>query len=184
MKKIYYLILITFIISSCKQECKNDTQPVKTVYKPDVISVIPYNGNERLKFLRNGSDTIVFYGQGIKSEYQYSTTQDDCPSKIPLENKYIVFFDSVYSNSFISQVYVNNLGNSNCLIKTNNNIIYNGDAYYFTNLFPPFTSIEINNIKYDSLTYKEKGSDYFYFKINTKGMLKFKSGSDIFELIP
>ena len=68
--------------------------------------------------------------------------------------------------------------------KINDNTIYNGDAYYFTNLFPPFISLEINNISYDSLTYKEKGSDYFYYKITTKGMVKFKSGDDIFELIP
>jgi hypothetical protein len=184
MKKIFYLFILTFIISSCKQECKESTQSVKTTYKPDVISIIPYKGNEKLKFIHNDIDTITFYGQGIKTEYQYTTTQDDCPSKIPLENKYLVFFDSIFNYSFITQVYVNYLGSSNCLIKTNNKTMYNGDAYYFTNLFPPFTSLEINNTKYDSLTYYEKGADYFYYKINTKGMLKFKSGNDVFELIP
>ena len=120
MKKIYYLIFIAFIISSCKQECKETTNPAIPVDKIDFSCIIPYKGYERLKFLRNNTDTVIFYGQGIKSAYQFTSTQDDCPSKIPLENKYLIFLDSVYNNSFLVQMYITNTFSNCCLFKINN----------------------------------------------------------------
>jgi hypothetical protein len=181
MKKIYYLILITFTISSCKQDCKEDIQSPHTIYKPIVPSLIPYIGYEKLKFLHNNTDTLTFYGQGIKTDYNYSSTQDDCPSKIPLENKYLIFIDSTYYNSFLVQLYIASDLNTYFLFKINNNTIYNGD---FSIISKPYQSIDILGVKYDTISYKEKQNNYLYYKTNSVGMLKFKTENDIFELIP
>jgi hypothetical protein len=185
MKKANYLFL--FFLSfffGCKRECKETTNSAIPVDKIDFNCIIPYKGYERLKFLRNNTDTVIFYGQGIKSEYQYTSTQEDCPSKIPLENKYLIFLDSAYNNSFLVQMYITNTFSNYCLFKINNKIVYNGSNYYITNISPPFISLLINNIKYDTLAYQENTSSYFYYNPCREGMLKFKSNNDIFELIP
>jgi hypothetical protein len=78
MQKIYYLFVFILIVFSCKQACKEDIQSPHTIYKPIVTSLIPYIGYEKLRFLRNSTDTLTFYGQGIKTDYSYTSTQDDC----------------------------------------------------------------------------------------------------------
>jgi hypothetical protein len=184
MKKIYYLILITVVISSCKQECKETINSAMLVDKIDFNCIVPYNGYEKLKFLRNNTDTVIFYGQGIRSEYQYTTTQDDCPSKIPLENKYLIFVDSVFNNSFVLQLYVNYQAGTYCKVIINNKTIYNGYTSGIISLSIPYISLNVLGVKYDSLSYLNSSDNYFYYKKCTLGMLKFKSNNDIFELIP
>jgi hypothetical protein len=181
MQKIYYLFVFILIVFSCKQACKEDIQSPHTIYKPIVTSLIPYIGYEKLRFLRNSTDTLTFYGQGIKTDYSYTSTQDDCPSKIPLENKYLIFVDSTYYNSFLVQLYIASDLNTYCLFKINNTTIYNGD---FSIISKPYQSIDVLGVKYDNISYKEKLNDYLYYMTNSIGMLKFKSGDDIFELIP
>jgi hypothetical protein len=154
------------------------------VDKIDFNCIVPYSGYEKLKFLRNNSDTVIFYGQGIKSEYRYTTTQEDCPSKIPSKNKYIIFIDSVFDNSFVLQLYVNYQAGTYCIVKINNKILYNGYTSGILSLSKPFISLNVAGIKYDSLSYLVSSSDYFYYKKCSIGMLKFKSGDDVFVLIP
>ena len=71
--------------------------------------------------------------------------------------------------------------NTYCLFKINNTTIYNGD---FSIISKPYQSIDVLGVKYDNISYKEKLNDYLYYMTNSIGMLKFKSGDDIFELIP
>lgn len=81
-------------------------------------------------------------------------------------------------------MYITSTLSNYCLVKINNKITYDGHINGIDNLHAPYTSLVINSIKYDTLAYKESGAFYFYFKPYKKGMLKFKSDNDIFELIP
>lgn len=121
MKKTYYLLLFFLsIILGCKRNCKENTQSAYTISKTNLNAILPYKGDEKINFLKNGIDTVSFYGQGIKTVYQFTSTQEDCPTKIPLENKYLIFMDSVNGDNFILQLYINSAFYTNFLIKINN----------------------------------------------------------------
>ena len=181
MKKANYLFL--FFLSfffGCKRECKENTQSAYTISKTNLDAIIPYKGDEKLNFLKNGLDTVSFYGQGIKTLYQYTSTQDDCPTKIPLENKYLIFMDSVNGDNFLLQLYINSVFYTNFLIKINNSIVSSGADI----IDAPRDSVNIIGVQYKNIVYLENTNYFFYYQFAQKGMIKFKSGNDIFELIP
>ncbi len=181
MKKIYFLLLISFIISSCKQECKKTTAAVETVSKNDEKFFFTYKGNEALKFLKNITDTVILYGQGIKTEYQYTSTQEDCPSKIPLENKYIIFKDQTSNTGFLIQLYVTSTFSTYCILKINDKTVYNGHTASI-----PGTPDTLNvlNTNYNNVYYIGDSNNGLYYQFTYKGIIKFNYYNDIYELIP
>ncbi len=182
MKKIYYLFILSFIIVACKRDCTQTTKEPETIDKNVIAHILVYKGNEKLRFLKNGIDTVFFYGQGTRTEFQYTSAQEEtCPDKIPLENKYLVFLDSINRDNFLIQLNLNSEFSNCCLFKINDKILYNGD---FSIITKPYQSIDVLGTKYDSISYKEKQNNYLYYKTNSVGMLKFKTENDIFELIP
>ena len=181
MKKIYYLILITVVISSCKQECKEATNPPRTVSKTNESLYLPYVGNETLKFLKNGSDTIILNSQGKKTEYQYTSTQEDCPTKIPLENKYITFIDNANTIGFLIQLYITSTFSTYCIMKINNKVVYND---HIASLSGSSSTLQVLNVNYDEVHYIGDSNTVLYFQFTYKGIVKFKYYNDIYELIP
>ncbi len=181
MRKTYYLLLFFLsIIIGCKKDCKENTQSAYTISSTNLNAILPYKGDEKINFLKNGVDTVSFYGQGKITIYQFTSTQEDCPTKIPLENKYLIFIDSVNGDSFLLQLYINSVFNTNFLIKINNSIVGYGTEI----LDAPRDSVNINGVQYKNIVFVENVNKFFYYQFAQKGMIKFKSNDDIFELIP
>jgi hypothetical protein len=57
-------ILMYFI--SCKDDCKpNAIGSPENLDKIDLAALFPYKGDEKLKFLKNGKDTVIFNNLGL-----------------------------------------------------------------------------------------------------------------------
>lgn len=188
MKKQITLLTIATIISSfisCKDDCKPNTiGNAEKLSKIDLAALFPYKGNEKLKFLKNGKDTVIFSSSGFDDGYNYITSQTDCPYQIPLQYKSMTFIDSISNYKFQIVNYISTGYYYFFRLGINNNIIYDDGSTSFIILNPPYKSLTINNIKYDTLTYVEKNSNYAYYKTYTTGMVKFKTDNNVFELIP
>ena len=177
----YFFIILTMLLSTCKQECKETTNPPRTVDGSDEKFFFTYKGNEAIKFLKNTTDTVILYGQGIKTEYQYTSTQDDCPTKIPLENKYVIFINSTSSIGFLIQLYMTSTFSTYCILKVNDKTVYNGHTASI-----PASPVTLNvlNTNYDNVYYIGDASIGLYYQFTYKGIVKFKYYNDIYELIP
>jgi hypothetical protein len=185
MKKIYYLIILTFNIIACKRDCPQSTDPVKTVSKYDIDLLFPYNGINKLRFLKNKTDTLVFYKTNMETSYSYTTTQADCPVKIPLEQKYLVFVDSIESNSFILFNYVNASFSKNFRIIINNQTIADASTADFVRPYPPINKIKILGTDYDTVSsWQNHNNDTIVYKTLRFGLIKFTFNNNTFELIP
>ena len=181
MKKANYLFFLMLIFIACKRDCTEATKNPETIGLSDEKAILTYNGNEKLLFLKNNIDTITFIGQGIKTEYQYTTTQEDCPEKIPLENKYIVFVDTLQNNNFLLQLYISSQHYNNCIIKINNIIITNGLSNNIIDA--PRKTINILGVDYNYVVNIQNGNNEFWFQVAQKGLVKFKIDNDLFEII-
>jgi hypothetical protein len=185
MKKIYYLIILLFIIDACKRDCTNSTDPIQTLPKDEFNLLFPYSGLQKLKFLKNKIDTITFNKSDLITSYSYTTTQADCPVAIPLEQKYFTFVDSVEGNSFILFNYVNASFSNNFRIIINNQTIADGSTGDFIRPYPPINKIKILNYNYDTIsTWYNHSNDTVVFKAKRYGVLKFNINKNVFELIP
>jgi hypothetical protein len=178
---ILIMLLATF---SCKDDCKpNSVGSAEKLSKLGLSALFPYKGDEKLKFLKNGIDTVLFNSIGFVDGYNYITSQTDCPYQIPLQYKSMTFIDSISSNKFQLINYRNSYYGNDFILKLNNQNVFN-DAYIsFLLLDPPYKSVTINNRKYDTLTYVENNNNYAYYKTFTTGMVKFKIDNDVFELL-
>ena len=101
-----YFIICSLLLFACNK-CEETAQSPSRVFQSDLPILFPYNNIDKVRFLRNSSDTIIFYNLGINTTYNYTNTQDDCPVKIPLEQKNMQFIDSLYGNTFELINYVN-----------------------------------------------------------------------------
>ena len=182
MKKIYYLLILTLIFVSCKRDCQQSTKDPETVGSTNEKQFLPYKGYEVFKFLKNNSDTINFYGQSLKTEYQYTYTQEGCSQKIPLENKYIKFLDkTIDSNGYLIQLYVTSTFSTNCIMKINDKTIYNNSV---SSIPGSPILLDVLGTKYDEIYYIGDSSAGLYYQFSNKGVVKFKYYNNIYELIP
>lgn len=178
---ILIMLLATF---SCKDDCKpNSVGSAEKLAKDDINALFPYKGNEKLTFLKNGKDTVIFSNIGFADGYNYMTSQTDCPYQIPLQYKSLTFIDSIGNNRFQLVNYRNTFYGNDFMLKLNNQYLYQGTTNSFIVLYEPYKSVTINNKKYDTLTYVENNSSYAFYKTYTTGMVKFKIDNDVFELL-
>jgi hypothetical protein len=181
---IKFLIPCIFLLNACNK-CEETTKSPSRVDQSDIPILFPYNGKEKIKFLRNSTDTIIFYNLGINTTYNYTNTQADCPVKIPLEQKNMQFIDSVYGNNIQLINYVNSADNDQFAIVVNNAIIVEKPAINFIAKQPPIKSITILGKQYDSIsTWNNIFKDSVTYKTLRYGVLRFTSNKNIFELIP
>ena len=187
--QIILLTIVTIILNvvCCKPECKKDgIAPTEALPKRYFNALFPYGDNQNLNYLKNGKDTVIFYGQGYKSGYNYTFTQEDCTRKIPLEFKSLMFYDSLGHNFFNLYNYENEYLHTNFRLIFNDINVYDDNVSDFIGLIEPYISLKVNGITYDSLKYfeNETKTHFFYFKTYKMGMIKFKINNDVFELIP
>lgn len=184
MKITNCLYLILLIIVACKRDCTKSTDSIKTVSEGEFKLLFPYTGIQQLRFLKNKTDTITFYKSDLLTSYSYTSTQDDCPSSIPLEQKYLTFVDSVEGNSFILFNYVNSSFNNHFRIIINNQTIVDGLSGDFVRPYPPVKSTKILGIKYDTVSsWQNNNYDSVVFKAQNGGLISFTSNKNNFEII-
>jgi hypothetical protein len=185
--KITLLTIAAIILSiiSCKDDCKpNTVGSEQKLSTQRILTLFPYKGDEKLKFLKNGTDTVIFHNLGFVNGHNYTTSQTDCPYQIPHQYKSMTFIDSAGNNSFQLLNYVSSGFYNYFALSLNNIIIFNDASISFILLDPPYNSVVIDRKKYDTLTYVSYNNSYAYYKTYSTGMIKFKIDSNIFELIP
>jgi len=186
--QIILLTIVTIILNvvCCKPDCKEGgIDPVEDLPEDFKGYLFPYGEIQNLKFLKNGKDTIVFYNQGYKSGYNYTFTQEDCTRKVPLEFKSLMFHDSLEGHNILLYYFLNQNFYEQYTITIDERIMFDGHPVEIVHKTPPYISIDINNIHYDTLAYKtNEYGDYLYYKTIQYGLLKFKINNNIFELIP
>jgi hypothetical protein len=183
IKTITYLLLITALFYGCSK-CEKTTREPEIVGKTDLPNLFPYNESVGVKFLKNKIDTVVFNSLGLKTTYNYTETQTDCPTIVPLEQKYIPFIDSVGGNSFYLNYYVSSSYFNYFSITINNKVICNAIKGEFAPTEPVVTSTVLGK-KYDTVSvWNNHEGDSVIFKTIKGGVLKFTSNGNLFELIP
>jgi hypothetical protein len=176
------IILLTIL--SCKDDCNpNSVGSEEKLSSQRVLTLFPYEGDEKLRFLKNGTDTVIFSNTGFIDGYNYVTSQTDCPYQIKLQYKSMTFIDSIGNNKFQLVNYISSGYYNYFALFLNNNNVFNDASISFILLDPPYKSVTIDNRKYDTLTYVENNNNYAYYKTYTTGMVKFKIDNNIFELL-
>lgn len=177
------VILISVLLwSSCKK-CSDGTGNTYNVDQADLPYIIPYTDSSKVRFLKNGTDTLTFTSQGLKQTYISQTVPDDgCSHTDRLQQLSLImkcneseFFEIKVKNEVINYIYL-----------TCNNYTFNkmfGQKFYASgSLTRTFVkSVVINNVSYDSVQQiNDKG---YYFIVKPKlGILKI-STNDSYELI-
>lgn len=183
IKTLTYLLLISAFFYGCSK-CEETTGRTETLDLDIQRLLFPYENNKSVKYLRNKKDTIVFYNYGLQTNYTYTYTQVDCPTKIPLEQKHMQFIDSTYGNNFYLNYYINSSFFDNFAISINNINYVNENSLGF-GLREPIVSTTILGKQYDTVTnIINVHNDSLTYKINQYGLLKFTSNGNLFELIP
>ena len=176
--------MLILLISNCNK-CEETTKSPSRVDPSDIPILFPYNGKDKVKFLKNKTDTVVFHKMDLVTSYSYTTTQSDCPTKIPLEQKYLTFIDSIGGNSFTLFYFKNESLNSRFRIILNNLTIADEYPNQFIMPYPPIKFTTILGVKYDTIsTWTDMSKDSITYKTLRYGVLKFTTNNNIFELIP
>ena len=183
-KTITYLLFIATIFYGCSK-CEETTGRTETLDLDFQKLLFPYENYKSVKFLRNKKDTITFYNYGLQTTYNYTYTQEDCPTKIPLEQKYLQFIDSTYNNNFYLNYYINSSFYDDFAISINNKSYANGNSLGFIKTSNPPISVKILNKQYDTVTIVTNiFKDSLTFKKKKYGLIQFTNNGNLFELIP
>lgn len=185
--KIQTALIIIFsiiLLPRCTPDCeKNAMGSPQNLPKAYFGALFPYKGDEKLKFLKNGKDTLIFYNLGFTDGYNYITSQTDCPTRIPLQYKTMTFIDSIGNNYFKMVNYESSNYYTEFMVIINDKILFQDEISEFIILTAPYISLDIGKNHYDTLTYSSNNDNYFYYKTYTTGMVKFKIHNDVFELL-
>jgi hypothetical protein len=177
------LFLLTIVISNCNKCPDSDSGNTYNVNQADLPYIIPYTDSSKVRFLKNGTDTLTFISQGLKNEYtKQFVGGGNCGQTDRLQQLSLImkckegdFFEIKVKNEVLNYIYL-----------TCNNYTFDkmfGQQYYasgsLTRTF--IKSMVINNISYDSVQQiNDKG---YYFIVKPKfGILKI-STNDLYELI-
>jgi hypothetical protein len=186
MKKQLYLItllLLTLFFSNCDKCPDSGSGKTYNVNQADLPYIIPYNDTSKVRFLKNGIDTLTFISQGLKSTYiNQSVENGNCSSTNRLQQ---ISLKMISSNNEFFEIKVKN-EELNYIYMTCNNYTFDkmfGQQYYASGSLTRnfIKSVIINNISYDSVQQiNDKG---YYFIVKPKlGILKI-STNDSYELI-
>jgi len=182
--KIIAVLFMLFNFFYGCSKCKETTGAIRITSPSDIPILFPYEKVAKIKFLRNKTDTIIFQNLPLQTTYNYTSTQADCPIKIPLEQKYMQFVDSVFGNSFYLINFRTPALNYYFSITINNETVVSRpvDDYAPTQ---PVLSAKILGKNYDTVSiWNNHNSDSVIFKTINYGILKFTTNGNLFELIP
>lgn len=192
MKKLIYITLLTSIFYTCNKDCENNNKTFY-VYSSDLPFIIPYTDTSRVKFIKNGTDTLTYISQGLKETYfegYISNTQSGgCGTNAKYE-RYSLKMQNSNDEFFQITINSNHNGSDNVIININDKDIYEG--LYGTNYYvynPPYltgellNSIKINNTLYTNVNKISFSSKDYILAKGKLGIIKFSINDEIYELI-
>ena len=184
------VILISVLLwSSCKK-CSDSNGNTYNVDQADLPYIIPYTDSSKVRFLKNGIDTLTFISQGLKNTYiSQNVPGDGCSQTDKLqqfslkmkcnESEFFEIINGPISSDNEISIQINNTIFDNIFFVKNN--LYDQNKT-LKNVF--INNITIANTSYDSLTKISLKDTTTYFLFKGKiGMLKYRLNNNIYELI-
>ena len=186
------IILLSFLllISSCTKSSVGDCDPNNPPFggynllpQYDIPKFFPYKELDTIKMLKNGTDTILFIGNNTAIGYTNSFDQDpNCPHLHKDQWMKHAFTDK-NNNSIILDAYIDDI--EKYLISLNQNTYGPVYAIDITN-YPSTINIYAGGIEYKGVyvLYANYKLDTCYFQKKVSGVIRIKSGTDIYEKLP
>ena len=185
MKKLIYLALLTSIFYACSKDCENNNKTFY-IYSSDLPYIIPYSDSSKVRFLKNGIDTLTYISQGLKETfadgYISNTQTGGCGTNSKYQRKSLKML-CLNSEFFQVTQYANNAGADKVKIEINNYSLDDRLTNQYISNYPPLLSCVANNIKYDSIAiFSLNEKDTFIFKPRI-GIVKMKINNSLYEII-
>ncbi|MES2725473.1 MAG: hypothetical protein V4643_00130 [Bacteroidota bacterium] len=187
MKILYTLISLFFLFhlfSSCSTDCPDNTPTTNYVDQAYLPDIIPYSDTSTRRFLKNGSDTLVFTSQGLKETFESgSTLSSDCQKSY--KNQQFSLKMAASDTDFFELKYRADLSTEPGVTYSSNNILMNKMDYSRYLNYLPWRDITVLNNFYDSISIsKSNYRDSIYSK-KKLGVIRIKlANTTTYELIP
>jgi hypothetical protein len=185
MKKLIYITLLTSIFYTCNKDCENNNKTFY-VYSSDLPFIILYTDTSRVKFIKNGTDTLTYISQGLKETYldgYISNTQSGGCGTNAKYQRYSLKMQNSNDEFFQITQYANNEGADKVKLEINSLSIDGNRTNHYMSNYPPILSCFANNIKYDSVSiFSLNQQDTFIFKPRI-GIVKMKINNNIYEIL-
>ncbi len=188
MKYAGFLLIFVLLQVGCKRHCADPT--IKRMeFQPGKGYIVPYQGNDTIKFLRNHTDTLVFFGEGWQT-YFTDLTDYNCDgccitemTVSPSRKLYLSTTDKKERILFDESMRSNNLMRINILYKGHK--VYLDEEQFGGNFNYTVNGVNYNQVyQTSSINYFNFPGDIMYFNLS-KGMLKYQmQDGDILELLP
>lgn len=184
-KYLLFLFICSLVAScnkngACQDEVSGSLDPAYYAY-----GILPFTGNDTLKYLKNGNHIVKLIGNGFEEGYDKEFKRDCGSGNYLLPYKAISF----KSDSFKFQLkYIADfIGGCNFKININNNIENILVDIRKINAPSPSLTLNVNDTTYNNVSYQYLGNviDSFYgmFYKTGIGPLKIKYYGDTYELI-
>jgi hypothetical protein len=188
-----FLLQGVLMISCCQSPCDDNRHIDKDQFSIFYPGYVPFSGIDTLLFLKNGTDTITYIGQGKNIYFQEVNRPDnDCSVKYRLLNHSITFKNKFNINDLYVHYYIYSETNawrdfyewqfSN--IKIGPNEAFSSSRHT--------TTMQILGRTYqyiEGVTSNTNQDDSLYFNYNLDDepevhIVRIKNGMDIYEVIP
>ena len=175
------MLISVLFWSSCKK-CSDGTGNTYNVNQVDLPYIIPYTDSSKVRFLKNGTDTLTYTSQGLKQTYiSQNVPEDGCSHTDRLQQFSLQmkcnekeYFETQLGGEYGTKVNVKFYGAENFKEIT---------KYDFIKYYPPALNYVVLNTKYDSITLLTTNyKDTLYFKPKF-GYIYFKINNNIYQLI-
>jgi len=193
--KIYSIILFAFTLSciqfnACKPNCDSSNPPkgqTRNFSPLDKSILFPYKDFDTIKFIKNNTDTILFFGGQIVTGYNQSLDQDlSCAHADQLQFMQLTFSNTTYGKIGL---YESTLSQANDY-GTQYSITFKDNTYGSVDAdivasYSDTTHISISGISYKHV-YKFNGNtntnNLFY--VPSLGIIKIIYKNDTYERVP
>lgn len=194
--KIFFILIFmaTFwgiaMFDACKPNCDSNNPPkgqTKNIVPDDKPILFPFKNFDTIKFIKNNTDTIMFFGDQIVTGYNQALDQDlSCAHSDQLQ-----FMQLTFTNNTKDKIdlYENTLPQSNDYVKefsiTFNDVIYGPIEAYSISSNSDTTNISIRGVVYKHV-YKFNGNSNTdnLFYIPSVGIIKVIYKNDTYEKLP
>jgi len=182
------LLLIILFYSSCTKCPDSSSGNTYNVSQEDLPYIIPYTDTSKVRFLKNGKDTITFTSQGLKSTYNIEGFADgECAGKNKFQQCSLKMICN--DDEFFEIYYTYQIGLTIPIVKVivnkkmfDRNISNNEmTASNFKRYYPPPYKFIDNNTVYDSITPMISYNDSLIFKPSF-GFVYFKINGNRYQL--
>lgn len=129
---LFSLVALSCIFTSCNK-CPNP--PKQIIINQDTVLfkpyIMPYKNFDTIRCLRNGIDTVLFFGGKYQYGYNNSYTQEDCPQLV--KGQWMgQMFSNQSTDSFYLYYYVSSFAEGSSPLF---NILFNRETFGYYNAF-------------------------------------------------